>query len=203
MCAGLASTARTRPPEHATPASSKPRSPPSPHAYNLPLAAIPLVPEVPAWWWRTAALRGALHRDPAPVSIQPPCPCARPNPRIAHGLLPSLSPSPRRRPEALLLELYQTCSRTSRSVATIQGARRASGQTHLRAASTKRTTDLCACSVARPRLSGFIHQSARSESQLIWLPHIGGRPSRGWCAGTLISGTESGTSNVASIVGSS
>ena len=48
------------------------------------------------------------------------------------------SPPPRRGREALILELYQTCSRTLRSVATIQGARRASGQTNPRAASTKK-----------------------------------------------------------------
>jgi len=72
----------------------------------------------------------------------------------------SIATSPRCRREALIPELYQTCAPTSRSAATIQGARRASGQTSLRAASTKDITDLCACSVVRPLLSGFIHQSA-------------------------------------------
>jgi len=49
---------------------------------------------------------------------------------------------PRGRREALVFEFYQACSRTLPSAATIQGARRASGQTNLRAASTRKRATL-------------------------------------------------------------
>ena len=46
--------------------------------------------------------------------------------------------------EAPISGFYQPCSRTIPAAATIQGARRASGRTNTRTASTKKKTDLSA-----------------------------------------------------------
>src|SRR5712692_8554748 len=65
------------------------------------------------------------------------------------------------RREALVIEFYQPCSRTLPSVATIQGARRASGQTNTRAASTRKIPTSVPAA-RHPLLAGFIHQGGPS-----------------------------------------
>ena len=91
-------------------------------------------------------------------------PCARPAPHTVHGehSFPHLL-STRRRREARVIEIYQPCSGTCRSVATIKDARRASGQTTHRAASTMENRRPRCWQRAPLCLARFIGQHARSS----------------------------------------